>query len=120
MSLSIWKDFRFAAAHSVGSLPDGHKCRNVHGHNYKVRVRVSAPIDIATGLCGGVDFDRIKAAWSEIEPALDHKNINDVLGANATAEHLSIYIFSQMKLRVPNVDRVWVWESDSCGAEFGT
>ena len=37
---AITKAFSFAAAHSLPQLPDGHKCRRVHGHNYEVLVEL--------------------------------------------------------------------------------
>lgn len=119
MSVRIWKDFTFSAAHTVDSLPEGHQCRRMHGHTYTVRVWISGKIDMPTGMCAGVDFDKIKEAWTELADGLDHRVLNDKLGSNATVEMLAIFIFAQMQLRIPQVCRVDVGEGPTAGASVG-
>lgn len=38
----IAKEYTFAAGHRLLTVPEGHQCRRVHGHTYKVRVEVSS------------------------------------------------------------------------------
>ena len=42
MKYTIGKRFRFSAAHQLWGLPEGHKCRRVHGHDYEVEWVLSA------------------------------------------------------------------------------
>ena len=35
--LKIYKDFTFDAAHSLPLVEDGHKCKRLHGHTYRLR-----------------------------------------------------------------------------------
>ena len=51
------------------------------------------------------DFTLIKR---DIEKALDHKNLNDVLPVNPTAENIARWICD----RTPNAYKVEVWESE--------
>jgi len=37
---SVTKTFKFDAAHRLFTMPEGHKCRNIHGHSYVVRVGI--------------------------------------------------------------------------------
>ena len=30
--MEIWKEFTFEAAHLLPNVPEGHKCRRLHGH----------------------------------------------------------------------------------------
>ena len=32
--MRIFKTFTFDSAHSLPHVPDGHKCKNIHGHTY--------------------------------------------------------------------------------------
>lgn len=37
---SVTKTFKFDAAHRLFTMPETHKCRNIHGHSYVVRVGI--------------------------------------------------------------------------------
>ena len=37
---SVTKTFKFDAAHRLFTMPQEHKCRNIHGHSYVVRVGI--------------------------------------------------------------------------------
>lgn len=78
------------------------KCNNpnFHGHNYELIASVTGPIDPDTGFVMDVKIlkDLIK---SEIEDALDHKNLNlDVPEfelLNPTAENIAVVIYNRLK-----------------------
>ena len=78
------------------------KCNNpnFHGHNYELIASVTGPIDPDTGFVMDVKIlkDLIK---SEIENALDHKNLNlDVPEfelLNPTAENIAVVIYNRLK-----------------------
>ena len=78
------------------------KCNNpnFHGHNYELIASVTGPIDTDTGFVMDVKIlkDLIK---SEIENALDHKNLNlDVPEfelLNPTAENIAVVIYNRLK-----------------------
>ncbi len=40
MRACLTKDFTFEAAQTLPKAPEGHKCRRVHGHSFKVEVVV--------------------------------------------------------------------------------
>lgn len=39
---TIAKTFGFSASHQLDYLPEGHKCKRLHGHNYKVTLVLRA------------------------------------------------------------------------------
>ena len=69
----VFKDFTIDCAHSLPNVPDGHKCKNVHGHTYKIRVVLKGEIDPVLGWV--FDFAEIKTAFEPLKEILDHKFI---------------------------------------------
>ena len=108
------KEYRFEAAHSLPRVAPGHKCARVHGHSYKVELRVTGPVDEGTGWL--IDFGVIDDAWAELHGRFDHRNLNDVPGLeNSTCENIAAYVWGVVKKTVPQLSAVTVWEtSDSC------
>ena len=89
----VSKEFTFDAAHHLHCY-DG-KCKNLHGHTYKVIFGLSGFID-ERGLM--IDFGEIKEIWkSEIEIHLDHRYLNETLPPmNTTAENMVVWIYEKM------------------------
>lgn len=112
MKFTVSKQFSFEAAHSLPHLPEGHKCRNIHGHSYVVEVFCTGPLD-ARGFV--VDYAEISAAMKPIVEKLDHRNLNDVLPCLTTAENVGQWIMVQLdqsgKLPAQIVSRVDVYET---------
>ncbi|GLB60676.1 6-carboxytetrahydropterin synthase QueD [Cytobacillus sp. NCCP-133] len=89
----ISKEFTFDSAHHLHSY-DG-KCKNLHGHTYKVIFGISGLVD-DRGLM--IDFGDLKEMWkNEIEIFLDHKYLNETLPPmNTTAENMVVWIYEKM------------------------
>lgn len=88
------KEFTFDAAHHLHCYEG--KCKNLHGHTYKVIFGISGFVD-DIGLV--IDFGDIKQIWKEkIEIYLDHRYLNEMLPPmNTTAENMVVWIFEQME-----------------------
>ena len=77
--------FTFEAAHHLPWHPG--RCRNVHGHSYRLDVSVQGPLD-ANGVV--LDFDTLQAVVrSQVIDPWDHRDLNEVLD-NPTAELLAL------------------------------
>jgi len=106
------KTFRFEAAHSLPNIPDGHKCRRLHGHGYRVDVHVKGRPDAKTGWV--IDFGEIKKAVEPILDELDHRCLNEIPGlANSTSETLCVYLWDRIAPGLGNLSAITVWESDT-------
>jgi len=101
----------FSAAHSIKGA--GGKCEDIHGHNYRVEVAVSARRLTKPGMV--VDFVEIGRYLESILP--DHKMLNEVYSFNPTSENLARRFFDDMSRRYP-VKSVTVWENDYSCAEY--
>jgi 6-pyruvoyltetrahydropterin/6-carboxytetrahydropterin synthase len=112
MQAELIKTFLFEAAHAVTTAPEGHKCRRLHGHGYRVDVHVSGPTDPARGWV--MDFGELKRAVQPVLETLDHRYLNDVPGLEQpTSERIARYIWDRLKPALPGLSAVTVWESDT-------
>lgn len=112
MQAEVIKTFRFEAAHTLPHAPEGHKCRRLHGHSYRVDIHVTGQTHPETGWV--IDFGQIKQAVEPIFNELDHRHLNDIPGlANSTSELMARYLWDRIAPELPGLSAVTVWESDS-------
>jgi 6-pyruvoyltetrahydropterin/6-carboxytetrahydropterin synthase len=119
---SISKDFTFSAGHAIRGHTGG--CERLHGHNYRVRIRLGAAELDALGMV--MDFADLKAMAAEILDPFDHQVINDIPPfdeRNTTAELFCEYVYREVEKRLVgdsrvSVERVEVWENDTSCAIF--
>jgi 6-pyruvoyltetrahydropterin/6-carboxytetrahydropterin synthase len=108
--VEIEKSFRFEAAHRLPKVPADHKCARLHGHSFRVVVRVRGPIDADKGWL--VDFADLEAAWRPLYEQLDHRCLNDVEGLeNPTSELLALWLLERFHVDGVTVHSVYVAET---------
>jgi 6-pyruvoyltetrahydropterin/6-carboxytetrahydropterin synthase len=108
---TIGRTYRFEAAHHLPLVPEGHRCRNLHGHNYRVAVEFRGVLD-ERGFVH--DFAEIDSVMEPLLRQVDHRLLNEVKGLeNPTAEIIAAWFLNQ----IPHCDRVRVYENDDCWAE---
>ena len=102
--------FAFEAAHRLPEAPEGHKCRRLHGHSFKVGLVCEGEVDSRTGWL--IDFADIRAAFEPIRDKLDHRYLNEVEGLeNPTAEVLARWIWRRVKPGLASLAEVSVEET---------
>jgi len=111
----------FAAAHNLINYQGD--CENLHGHNWKVEVRVRARQLDAAGL--GIDFKVLKKEANKLLDELDHKYLNDLepfRNISPSSENICRFLFERLSARLNTdnvqVDEVRVWESDNACASY--
>lgn len=88
---SVCKTMEIAGGHKL-TLPYKSKCRNLHGHNWLVRIWCGGK---KLNKCGMVeDFTLLK---KKIHDRLDHKYLNDIFDFNPTAENIGRWMLEQVK-----------------------
>jgi len=117
MNAELIKTFRFEAAHRLTETPEGHKCRRLHGHNYRVDIHITGEVDPATGWV--MDFGRLKERVAPVLDELDHHYLNDIAGLeNPTAEHIAKFLWDRLADDLPGLSAVAVWETDTARAVY--
>lgn len=115
--MEIFKEFTIEAAHWLPRVPDGHKCKRLHGHSFRIEIHVAGPVDPELGWV--LDFADLKAAFGPVEEALDHRCLNDVPGLdNPTSENLARWIWDRMQPALPRLSKVVVRETCTSGCVY--
>jgi 6-pyruvoyltetrahydropterin/6-carboxytetrahydropterin synthase len=114
--VEVFREFSFEAAHLLPNVAEGHKCRRLHGHSYRLEIHVRGAVDPATGMV--VDFADIESAFHPLWRQLDHHYLNELEGlANPTSENLAIWVWERLCGALP-LDRVVVRETRTSGAVY--
>ena len=123
MPALITKKFRFESAHHLPSMPEGHKCRRLHGHSFRMEVNVLGEIDAKTGMV--MDFGDIKAVVKPYIDMLDHWCLNDVaereniaLLRNPTSENIAQWFFEELNDKLPGLYSIVVHETCTSRCEY--
>jgi 6-pyruvoyltetrahydropterin/6-carboxytetrahydropterin synthase len=107
-TLLVSKDFYFDAAHNLPRYAG--KCEHLHGHTFRLRVTLEAPLDAWSGMA--FDFMELKRVVDErIVRTLDHAYVNEII-PNPSAEFIAIWIWR--KLAPLPLHEVKVWETPTC------
>lgn len=111
----------FAAAHCLTHYQGD--CENLHGHNWRVEVAVTARELDKAGL--GIDFKILKSETNTLLKTLDHKYLNDLdpfAELSPSSENIAKFLYHELssKLNTDNVrvEMITVWESDFANASY--
>lgn len=104
----ITKTLEISACHSL-KLSYESKCTRLHGHNWVITVYCKAQELNADGMV--CDFTHIKEI---LEDRLDHKNLNETVPFNPTAENIAHWIVES----IPTCYRADVQESQNNTASY--
>lgn len=115
--MEIFKEFTFEAAHRLPNVPEGHKCRRLHGHSYRCEVHVTGTVDPQLGWI--VDFAELKTAFAPLQEQLDHNYLNEVEGlSNPTSEVVARWVWARLKPRLPGLSAVCIRETCTSGCVY--
>ncbi|UCF29861.1 MAG: 6-carboxytetrahydropterin synthase QueD [bacterium] len=110
----------FAAAHRlVGS---GGRCENLHGHNFKVELKVGGQELGEAGML--IDFSDLKGILRDVLSSLDHQDLNAhraFAAGSPSSEMIAEFIFRSVEERIEgdiSVISVTVSESDTASATY--
>ncbi len=115
--MTIFKEFNFDSAHFLPNVPDGYKCKGIHGHTYRMTIYFEGDLDEQFGWV--IDFAEIKNEVNPIIKSIDHKLLNDIEGLeNPTCEVIAIWIWNKIKQRIPLLCRIELFETLTSGVVY--
>jgi len=111
----------FDAAHALRGYRG--KCETLHGHRFRVVVKVTASELDDIGLA--YDFTELKARLKAILERFDHTTLNDIPPfdeINPSSENIASTIYNEIKAALKEapveLTAVEVWESPESGVEY--
>lgn len=111
----IWKELTLDSALRLNHAPDDSAPRRIHGHTYTLRLHLSAPLDEVMGWT--VDFGDVKEIFSPIFEALDHQPLHEIADLrDCDTASIASWILNKARDRLPQLDRVDLYETRGCGA----
>lgn len=119
MPTEIARDYFFESAHYLPKVPDGHKCKNLHGHHYRMQVVIVGSIDGVGFLIDFWDLDKIVEPFHKM---VDHHLLNEIPGLeNPTAELIAHWFFGKLNSPICQhrdlyLKKITVWETPDCSA----
>jgi len=103
---------QFNAAHYLVNYKGGKE--PLHGHTWTAEFYFRVEKVDKAGV--GIDFVEIEEFLKQILP--NYCCLNEVFEFSPSAENLAQYFYREVKKRYPQLIKVVVWETDSCGAEY--
>lgn len=107
--MKIFIEDSFDSAHWLPNVPDGHKCKQMHGHTYRIRLEFAGEIGEVSGWV--IDYADVKSVWEDVKQMLDHHCLNDIL-RNPTCELIAGWIGSRIGF---GLCRIELRETVNCG-----
>ncbi len=115
--MKIAQAFTFEAAHRLPKVKPNHRCYALHGHSYRVELRLEGPVDPETGFV--IDFFVIERVFQPVLAELDHAYLNEIAGLdNPTAELIAGWIWRRIKPELALLAAVVCYETPHCWAEY--
>ena len=111
----------FSSAHQLRGYEG--LCRNIHGHNWKVRACIVCKETDEIGMA--IDFGIVKEHLNSIMEFLDHKFLNELdpfTENNPTSENIAKLIFELLDVKISDdnahIEEIEVWENDNSSAIY--
>lgn len=115
--ITIFRQFSFDSAHFLPNVPEGHKCKHMHGHTYRMLVYLTGETDAELGWV--MDFGDLKTIIGSVVDTIDHKTLNDIEGLeNPTCENITIWLWNKLKPMLPLLTKIELHETPNSGAIY--
>ena len=111
--VKLFKEFTFEAAHRLPLVSSDHKCFNLHGHSFKVKVTIEGKVN---ELGWVMDFSELKKICAPYIEQLDHSYLNEIMGLeNPTSENIALWIKNKIAQKLPGLISIEIMETCNSG-----
>ncbi len=111
----IWKEQRFESALCLAHAPAGDPRRRLHGHSYRLRLHLCAPLDAVLGWT--LDYGDVKTLFHPIYQQLDHQRLDQRL-ESPDLGRLATWIYTQTIDSLPQLERLDLHQTADCGVSL--
>ena len=117
MRARLTKTFNFEVAQTLPNVPEGHKCRQMHGHSFSVEISVEGEVDQEVGWV--YDHADISAAMRPLIERLDHSYLNETEGLeNPTIENMAAWFWRGIEDQCPGLCEIVIHETPTAKCVF--
>ena len=110
----VRRSFEFESAHRLPEHPG--KCRELHGHSYRLVVAVERAVEPKSGMA--VDFGDLKRVVArDVIELVDHRSLNDLID-NPTAERIAEWMWGKLRSGLPGLVEIELHETRSCSVVY--
>jgi len=114
--MKLYKEFSFEAAHRLPLVHEDHKCFQLHGHSFKVRVYVEGRVNELGWVIDFADLKAICRPWIE---TLDHSFLNEINGLeNPTSENIAAWLWDRLADQLPQLSAIEIMETCTSGCIY--
>ena len=114
--MKLYKEFTFEAAHKLPLVQKDHKCFQLHGHSFKVRVYVEGAVNELGWVIDFADLKAICKPWIE---KLDHSFLNEIDGLeNPTSENIAAWLWDRLADQLPQLSAIEIMETCTSGCIY--
>lgn len=117
MKFELRQQFQIESARFLPHLPEGHPCRRMHGHSFKIILTLQGDLNPKIGWVR--DYHEIEMTMKPLLQQLDHRVLNEVPGLeNPTSELLAVWIYERAKKQISELVRVSVQETTNTECSY--
>jgi len=117
MDVTLTREFTFDAAQALHVFPKGHKCRNLHGHTFRLQVSVSGSVNAETGML--YDHARIAEATRPLVEQLDHAYLNEIEGLSIPSlENIAVWFWKRLEAELPGLSEIVLYETPTSWCRY--
>ena len=110
MKYELKQQFQIESARFLPHLEKTHPCSRMHGHSFKIVLRLVGDLDPKLGWV--IDYNDIQKAMRSILEQIDHRVLNEIPGLeNPTSELLAKWIFDKALVLLPILKSVSILET---------
>jgi 6-pyruvoyltetrahydropterin/6-carboxytetrahydropterin synthase len=115
--MQVFKQFTFDSAHFLPNVPDGHKCKEIHGHTYRLTIFVEGKLE--SKLEWVMDFAEMQKVVEPVVKSIDHKLMNNIAGLeNPTCESIAVWLWNKIKPAMPLLTKIELNETPTSGVVY--
>ncbi|MBC6496816.1 MAG: 6-pyruvoyl tetrahydropterin synthase family protein [Alphaproteobacteria bacterium GM7ARS4] len=116
-SVEIYHRFSFVAARAMTHMPPDHVCSRLHGHSFKIEVRLKGPINEQEGWL--IDHSDIAHVVNPLIEKLDHRYLNEIDGLDKPSnENIARWFWRHCQPHLPLLTSITVIDTDETGCLY--